>query len=512
MKRHVTLILLILLTHVSLSAQEWIVPVDGERYFGFADVVTIDDGESVLGIGCIRTEDGYIAKITKGGEYVFREVHLPGMMLEYFTAVQLNNGNYMAFGVCDDSLCDYHKQKYLRVDVFDHQLDWVSSRMYCVDDDVFDYFIEPWDGYIMQSILSKSGTVILAARLSYLEETPYGYHNVFAMRFYEFDNLGDTIRIVDNPLEHAIVGAIKEITYEPHSDNLMIVVDGGEFGYDSGSPGIYVADANLNIIAHQSMLRLGGADVITDNACEGKWFDGDRILVDCEQYIGSHFTFQTLYVVDSALNVYADLRLPPYDSCAWAPYGGTTTTFINDSTIFAFSESSAGFGSWNIRQVNVMLVDKYLNLLGRKILRSENVMYFTSTPTAFNDGGCMVLISSRNGSNYPGTPFNKYELMKFRREDIEITWDVVQENSSWSIGSVYPNPSNGIINIAVDEPFTHETRIRIYDIRGEKCLDSAVGKAGNLITLDINTLDNGLYIYQLVSGNRELASGKFVKE
>jgi hypothetical protein len=45
-----------------------------------------------------------------------------------------------------------------------------------------------------------------------------------------------------------------------------------------------------------------------------------------------------------------------------------------------------------------------------------------------------------------------------------------------------------------------------------KCLDSEVGNIGNLITLDVHNLDAGLYVYKVVSGKRELASGKFVKE
>ena len=509
MKNVVTLILLLLLA-CQLTAQEWIVPVEGERYFGFADVITVDEGESVLCIGTIRTEDGYIAKVTKEGDYVFREVHLPGMMLEYFTAIQLENGNYMVFGVCDDSLCDYHKQKYLRVDVFDNLLEIVSSRLYCVDDDIFDYFIEPRDGYIMRSILSKNGSVILVARLSYLEETYYGHHNQFAIRFYEFDDSGDTIRIVDNPLEQSMVGAIKEVTYEPYSDNLMIVVDGGEFGYDSGSPGIYVADSNLNIVAHQSMLHLGGANV-SDNACEGKWFDGDRLIVDCEQYIGSSFTFHTLYIVDSALNVYAELRLPPYDSCTWIPYG-TNTAYINDSTIFAVSYSSERMFSEDVLQVNVLLVDKHLNLLGRKVLKREDVMCLASSPAAFNDGGCAFLLTSYNGESYQGPPFRKYDLMKFSREDIEITWDIVNETEAKPTSVAYPNPTANSINIHIDETLSHEARIQIFDAKGMKCLDSEVGSTGNLITLDVHNLDAGLYVYKIVSGKRELASGKFIKE
>lgn len=510
MKKYALIILLAFVCR-GLSAQEWVVPVEGEWYFDFRDVISVDEGEYVLGIGCTRSENGYITKVAKDGDYLYREVHLPGMMLDYHAAVQLDNGNYMVFGVCDDSLCDYNFQKYLRVDVFDGQLEFVSSRTYDVDDDVFDCFVFPQDAGHMRSIVSKNGRPVLAAVLGYAEESIYGTNYLNAVRFYEFDDLGDTIRTVDNPLELAGVGPIKEITYEPHSDNLMMVVKGGSYSHSYGSPGIFVVDPDLNIVAHQSMLHLGGASVISNNACEGTWFDGDRIMVDCEQYIGSHFTYHTLYIVDSALNVYADLRLPPYDTCAWVPEG-TNTAYVNDSTIFAVSCSANNLFFGDVQQVDVTLVDKHLNLLGRKVFKRDDVISYPSSPAIFNDGGCAFFVFSNNGQYYPGEPFRKCELMKIRREDIEITWDVVREERTKPACSAYPNPAKGIVNIQVDQTLTKEARIQVYDAKGMKCLDCAVGKEGNLIALDVQNLAPGLYIYKVVSGGQSLAEGNFIKE
>lgn len=504
MKHIVTLVLNLLLCQF-VFAQEWALPIQAGW---FKDVITVDGGECILGIGGSNgSNDGFILKVDKEGVYSQRSVHLSGMILCYHSAVQLEDGNYMVFGICDDSLCDPHYQHYLRADVFDGQLDLISSKTFSVADSVFDCFSNSDFRHTMQSILSKTGTVILAAVPSHYDP-PYGSYS--ALRFYEFDAFGDTIRTVDNPISMCRVASIKEITYEPHSDNLMIVINGGVFGYDSGIPGIYVADADLNIIAHQSMLHLGGAQEISDNACEGRWFDDNRIIMDCEQYIGSSFTYHTLYVADSALNVYAELRLPPYDSCTWVPKG-SSTAYINDSTIFAFSYCSERMFSVDEQQVNVILVDKHLNLLGRKVLKKENAMSLTSSPAAFNDGGCAVLVTIYNGQYYPGPAFCENYLMKFRREDIEITWDIIEEENA-NKTSVYPNPTHGIINIPLDIPANVETRIQIFDIMGAKCLDCAINKSGNLITLDTQNIESGLYLYKVVSGNVLLSEGKFVKE
>jgi len=292
----------------------------------------------------------------------------------------------------------------------------------------------------------------------------------------------------------------------------MIVVQGGSYGYNSGDAGVFVADAELNIVAHQSMRHLGGAERILDNACEGRWVEDNRIIFDCEQYIGSNFTYHTLYVADSALNTYAELRLPPYDSCTRVP-NNTSTAYINDSTVFAITYcNEEGLGSLDDCQVNVILTDKHLNLLGRKIIKMEETQVFAWQPVAFNDGGCLVSVVTRNNSNYQGGSFNRKYLMKFRREDIEITWDVVKEPGALRASSAYPNPTRHRVNITTDGAFAPDARLQVFDARGVKCLDCAVGQSGGLITLDVQNLDAGLYLYKVASGNRVFSSGKFIKE
>ena len=503
-----------------LSAQEWIVEVPYGMGF-MRDMISIDSGEHVLGIGGTNVNyryDGLVLKIGKDGQYTDRKVHLPGQTLQYHSAVQLDNGNYMVFGICDDSLRDPLFQQYLQVDIFNDKLESVSSRTYDVDDETFDYFYDSSHGYMMKSILSKSGTVILACRPTYYDGKAHYPAYRCRMRFYEFDEEGDMLRVVDD--DKSVI-RIEEIFYAPHSDNLMIAVQGSFPPNDA--VGIYIADTSLNIIAYKDFFHLQGginpyADHIMEARCEGRWFDDDCVIFDAytKRYDGKddpRFTFyyDKLYKLDSALNIHAELRLPPYDSCSFSPVG-TSTAYVNDSTIFAFTYCSSYIYANDMEQLNVTLVDKDLNLLGRKVLRVDNVIYIVSSPAAFNDGGCLAFVGSWNGDGYPGEPFKRRELMKFRREDIEITWDVVQENSAPSQLLPYPNPTNGILNIPIGEGEHNGLRLQIFDIKGEKCFDCAITKQGNLITVDTHNLEAGLYVYRVVSGNKEMSSGKFVKE
>ena len=516
MRKSIILVGILAVFH-SLLAQEWIVEVEEMRNSYMQDMVSIDDGESVLGIGYTGFPDyfdGVVVKIGKDGNSIGRVVHLPGMMLQYYSAVQLSNGNYMVFGVCDDSLCDPLIQRFFRIDVFNSQLESVFSKTYSVDDDIFDCFYNAYYGRAMKSMISKSGTITLAARLSYSYKKNYRG----AVRFYEFDETGEIIRMVDNPLNVAYTAGIGKLTYEPHSDNLWVAINGGSFPPHSGLPGIYVVDNNYNIVAKQDFIQIQGGlptnvDDIFQIACEGLWIDDDYTIIDAEKRSHrSTFTYHTLYKVDSALNVYAELRLPPYDSCTSSPYG-TNTAYIDDTTVFAFTYCSQFMWSTDKSQVNVILVDKHLNLLGRRVIQKDNVQFFCTTPPArFEDGGCVIAMYSRNGDQYPGNPFEKVQLMKFRREDIEITWDVVNETESKPTCHAYPNPTTSSINIPINETLSNDARIQIFDAKGMKCLDSEVGNTGDLITLDTHNLDAGLYVYKIVSGKREVTSGKFVKE
>ena len=517
MKKALTHLLLLVLCQ-PLLAQEWVVELPQYKVGIMRDMVPVDSGENVLGTGTNYYQgDGIILKVGKDGQYIDRKVHLPGMTLQYHSAVQLENGNYMVFGICDDSLRDPLFQQYLQVDVFDNEFELVSSRTYDVDDEAFDYFYDSSHSYMMKSILSKSGTALLACLPTFFREEPYPMY-CWMLRFYEFDEVGDLVRMVDDDKPTAY---INEIFYAPHSDNLMITVR-GTFPHNDAT-GIYIADTSLNIIARKDFFHLYGginpyADHIWEARCEGRWFDDDCIIFDAYtiRYDGKDdqrptFYYDKLFKLDSALNVHAKLRLPPYDSCSFSP-NGTTTAYIDDSTIFAFTFCRSYIHANDMQQLNITLVDKDLNLLGRKVLRTDDVFYNVYSPAAFNDGGCLAFVGSWSGEYYPGEPFKRRELMKFRRQDIEITWDVVNETLSKPACSVYPNPAKGFINIATDEVFTQEARIQIHDAKGAKCLDSAIGQSGNLITLDLQNLNAGLYVYKVVAGNREIASGKFIKE
>lgn len=489
--------------------QEWSVTVEQTELV--KEMIAVDGGEHILYVGSVPDRDGLLLKVDKEGNYITRQVHLPGMMLRYYSAIELDNGNYMVFGICDDSLADPNFQRYMQVDVFDSQLESVASQTYDMNDGVTALFSYPEETSPMKSIITKKGTVLLAAAPSIEHSYEYGYYYESVLRFFEFDEEGNMVRIVDNPPLTAWAAGIRTITYAPNSDNLMVFVGDGIFGNATGVPGIMVADTSYTIVAKQSLYHLDGHEC-TNIACDGHWIDSQFMILDVEQYIGSSFTFHTLYKIDSALHIYNQHSVEPADSCSRVPRE-RNTAYVNDSTIFAFSAfSKTMYSSLSYENANILLYDKHLNLLGRKVMKADDVLYFPSVPAVFNDGGCLVLMRTKSGTYHPEGPFTKYALMKFRREDIEITWDVVQENETETHFAPYPNPTKGILNIPIGEKDCQEARLQIFDMKGVKCFDCAISNQGNLITVDTQNLDAGMYVYRISSGSKEIADGKFVKE
>ena len=134
-------------------------------------------------------------------------------------------------------------------------------------------------------------------------------------------------------------------------------------------------------------------------------------------------------------------------------------------------------------------------------------------PVPLYPNGCFLPIDLFSGSNYQGEGFQRYEVLPVFRDEIIITWDIVdeyQQTATW--GGVFPNPTNGTLNIPVEGITPDVSRIQIFNVIGQKCLDCSIGKNGNLITIDTQNLEAGTYLYQVVSADRILTKGKFVKE
>ncbi|MDI1257594.1 MAG: ice-binding family protein [Flavobacterium sp.] len=77
------------------------------------------------------------------------------------------------------------------------------------------------------------------------------------------------------------------------------------------------------------------------------------------------------------------------------------------------------------------------------------------------------------------------------------------------IVTLYPNPFNSSLNIAVNEnTLANDAMFQLYDVTGREVIATKI--IGQLVTVSTGNLQSGMYFYKIVSGNRIIQSGKLI--
>lgn len=76
---------------------------------------------------------------------------------------------------------------------------------------------------------------------------------------------------------------------------------------------------------------------------------------------------------------------------------------------------------------------------------------------------------------------------------------------------IFPNPSSDLLTFHLENSDKNVDNINIYDISGKLVTSQRINGDHILVTLDIQFLPSGLYIYHVVSGDKQW-NGKFIKQ
>lgn len=79
---------------------------------------------------------------------------------------------------------------------------------------------------------------------------------------------------------------------------------------------------------------------------------------------------------------------------------------------------------------------------------------------------------------------------------------------------VYPNPTDGLLNVDLQSTSSYGTKLIVYDIIGKKTFEksTAINKGLNTIQLDFSTLAKGTYVLQFADVTGKIHTTKFVKD
>jgi hypothetical protein len=83
-----------------------------------------------------------------------------------------------------------------------------------------------------------------------------------------------------------------------------------------------------------------------------------------------------------------------------------------------------------------------------------------------------------------------------------------------NFSAIYPNPTDGWLNVEIQSTANYDTKIAVYDIVGKKVLDKqyTLVKGVNILKMDFANLSKGAYVIQFNDNKGVNHSSKFIKE
>ena len=76
--------------------------------------------------------------------------------------------------------------------------------------------------------------------------------------------------------------------------------------------------------------------------------------------------------------------------------------------------------------------------------------------------------------------------------------------------AVYPNPSNGVLNIALPASISQNATLEIYDAIGKLVVKQTL--TNELNSVNISDLTNGIYLFKILNNTNSVKIGKLVKQ
>ena len=93
---------------------------------------------------------------------------------------------------------------------------------------------------------------------------------------------------------------------------------------------------------------------------------------------------------------------------------------------------------------------------------------------------------------------------------IDYSVSVNDLNTEHATILLYPNPFKDYVMVEITGIGNEPLEIAIFDISGRKVLHESA--MNNKFKIDRNSLNSGIYVYEITQGNTKLGSGKLIAE
>lgn len=512
MKQNILVILSLLISSITgggeLLAQQWEIelPNRTDMLHGF---VTEDNTLVIVGGFYVPEDscsDGIMMRVHDDGQYELKTFPPNGNKhLEFEGVYPLPNGGY--FTIASNYVFDFPtKLGDLSIMILDEDMNITWEQTFQAED--FDDF----DGSC--SVMDDDGTVVVLATAR--RPGPYGrtdYNGVLFRFTLEGELLQCRYLVADPPDPIAYMYSIRDIQIvnDTYSDRTIALGDG-----PNGIPSLLIFDHEFNLLDCPQLNDPSIPDTVLSYLLHRHvvyprsdyWYNENEILVSGHQDDTTHGIHNHYHLLVGRVNLQGEVlqktEILKQDSLTY----NLAMAYANDSTVYVAARCHTV--NWSIPLYpHYYLLTTGLELLGR-IELWDKLNYFPLGLFATTDGGCFSFME-RSTLYYDET---QPKIVRFNRDDFHpISISVKETPLSDLHANAFPNPAKDELNIDLTGLSGNEVRrIRITDVHGHPCLDRVIYGQGNVLTLCVANLSDGIYTYSIYNNDRNIITGKFIKE
>lgn len=497
--RHLILFLFFFVaTHV--VAQQWSIEYVPEEHENISLITGDNSGtyDYVVGMYHDKSQDERCPMaicIDKDGAYRDKIFEFEGKKSRFNLALGLGDGNVFVVAPYSDSVDTEYYEK-LWIAVLNPYLEVVFENMIELDD--------PYTSYIGMSyaLENESDEIVVVTRVT--DSIPLHTEILCDFSFLKFDDQC-------NLIQHSYTenkGRKSEIT------DFVLVPNKGEYAlfgngmHLSGMSNINYFDDDFN---HLSTVFFDDMSSYPDlllplRMSVDYWYDESHFLMSAQNINTSGVNEWKPFVakVDTDMNVLKTLDLERVDTTDYV-FQNKNMSFVDKDKIYiaTFWEIGSFLDAFP-NSLTVYLVNDDLDLLGRKTIPFEE-FYFGLHTHSTMDGGCLLV----GKFGFEGN--ESILILKVDSDEFEMHTDVVEYENGMEMLS-YPNPVSSSLNIIVKEEKGCEARVFVVDMFGRRYLDKAVFLDGEVLSIDVSPLEEGMYVCGVIVNDKCVYKDKFVKE
>ncbi|MBI9033327.1 MAG: T9SS type A sorting domain-containing protein [Bacteroidales bacterium] len=340
----------------------------------------------------------------------------------------------------------------------------------------------PFDGYFFETEMAFYNNHLIVASSNFI-------NNNTASQFLRFNMDGNLVHqktYNSNYWEY-----IRDLLIIDNSDAEIFYAFGQ--GFDLVNPSRLTLNEEFDIIDEKNTYVL--------NEQDAEWIS-DTSFVLCGSVHENDTTFMISQILDTNLNVYSEALFKHPSSWNQHVAAFNSLDLINNDYIYLGGTTHlAPMFTQYPNYVMLNKLDLSFNIEWQKFIGGDAQYILYSIKTT-PDGGCIMA-----GSRYDwNTQYNERDIFVMKVDENGLITSVEGEDFQVADAIVYPNPGSNKLQIQSAFPLKE---IRMMDVNGRMVLQQPLNYL--MDEINVNPLNAGTYIYQIIGRDDEIQHGKWMK-